>query len=159
MNPTDAEVQDLLGDPEVVEAIAAGLAGELLKHKREVTRLQAALETTTLEAREAEARADWLTGELCDARGENAALRARALPVLEWKPVENGFWCVVGSTVLNVQKATEEGSFWRWSVGVQPEEDMIDVCENPWRKLFTSPEEAKSACEAAFLRLVGAGHG
>ena len=102
-------------------------------------------------------RAIELAAENRALKAENAALRARALPVLEWKPVENGFWCVVGSTVLNVQKATEEGSFWRWSVGVQPEEDMIDVCENPWRKLCTSPEEAKSACEAAFLRLVGAG--
>jgi hypothetical protein len=140
VNPTDAEVQDLLGDPEVVEAIAAGLAGELLKHKRDVTRLQAALETTTLEAREAEARADWLTGELCDARGENAALRARALPVVVW----NDEKAVCGNFLLGA-------SDHEWLIGL--------ALNGKLYMLLEGKTGGKPACEAAFLRMVGAGNG
>ena len=143
MTPTNAEVQDLLGNPEVVEALAAGLAGELLKHKREVIRLQAALETTTLEAREAEARADRLTGELCDARGENAALRARALPVIEWR----GKSAVSGGFLLEVREQ------FGWELEISHNGTIVLRGGTPGG----TEDQIKAICEAAFLRLVGAG--
>jgi hypothetical protein len=151
MTPTNAEVQDLLGNPEVVEALAAGLAGELLKHKREVIRLQAALETTTLEAREAEARADQVTGELCDVQGENAALRARAVPAIEWhkSPTKRDIHNAnVGRLLLTAWRGLDGGYGWCIAHGHGFEDDIADGDAD-------SIDDAKSKCEAAFLRLVG----
>jgi hypothetical protein len=92
-------------------------------------------------------------------RAENAVLRARAVPHLDWKPIEGGFWCVVGSMVFNVQNTQQEGNFWRWTVHAEPDTEIIDICASRRRKPCASPEEAKSQCEAAFLRLVGISNG
>ena len=96
-----------------------------------------------------------IVAEIRRLQADNAALRARAVPALEWKPVEDRFWCTAGDMVFNVQKAGSDGFFWRWFIYNQRDEDLISIRQCSWKKLCNSPEQAKSACEAAFLQLVG----
>lgn len=73
-------------------------------------------------------------------------------PDLDWKPVEGGFWCVIGCIVFNVQNGGKS-TYWRWSISIQPEEELIEICENPPLKFCDSPEAAKAACKAAYRKI------
>jgi hypothetical protein len=87
-----------------------------------------------------------LLAEVRRLEAENAALRARAVPVLEWHNDE----AQAGLFECEINPLTE-GDF-DWSI-VWPgkEEGTINLEEGT----ESTREEAESACEAALLRLVG----
>jgi hypothetical protein len=79
-----------------------------------------------------------------------AALRARAVPAIEWAPKEYNWYACLGRWILAVFPV-DDGWSWCIDLGQQT------ILHRPPHS--ASPEEAKAACEAAFLRLVGAGNG
>lgn len=84
-------------------------------------------------------------------------LRTRGVPPLAWAVTRTGYAATSGSFSLRIlrvfrQTSTARGWFFRWDISLGEACLQADDSQTGYAD---DDEEAKAACEAAFLRLVG----